>query len=109
MAVTDEAIEKIKEMIVSGSLRPGDRLPKESELAAVLGLSLSMAGQMGELEALARWARAEAPGTKLVAGGFAFAAADLPVPAGVAVVAPTLGTRQTLDALVQAGLPLPKA
>jgi DNA-binding FadR family transcriptional regulator len=39
MAVTDEAIAKIKEMIVSGTLRPGDRLPKESELAAGLGLS----------------------------------------------------------------------
>ncbi|AWT42144.1 MULTISPECIES: FadR/GntR family transcriptional regulator [Streptomyces] len=39
MAVTDEAIEKIKEMIVSGALRPGDRLPRESELAAGLGLS----------------------------------------------------------------------
>lgn len=39
MAVTDEAIEKIKDMIVSGALRPGDRLPKESELAAGLGLS----------------------------------------------------------------------
>ncbi|WBO67363.1 FadR/GntR family transcriptional regulator [Streptomyces camelliae] len=39
MAVTDEAIEKIKDMIVSGALRPGDRLPKESELAAALGLS----------------------------------------------------------------------
>ncbi|WP_329458645.1 FadR/GntR family transcriptional regulator [Streptomyces sp. NBC_01497] len=39
MAVTDEAIEKIKGMIVSGTLRPGDRLPKESELAADLGLS----------------------------------------------------------------------
>ncbi|MEU5582218.1 FadR/GntR family transcriptional regulator [Streptomyces huasconensis] len=39
MAVTDEAIEKIKGMIVSGVLRPGDRLPKESELAAGLGLS----------------------------------------------------------------------
>ncbi|MCA1217166.1 FadR/GntR family transcriptional regulator [Streptomyces sp. 8L] len=39
MAVTDEAIEKIKGMIVSGALRPGDRLPKESELAADLGLS----------------------------------------------------------------------
>jgi DNA-binding FadR family transcriptional regulator len=39
MAVTDEAIERIKEMIVSGALRPGDRLPKESELAAELGLS----------------------------------------------------------------------
>jgi GntR family transcriptional regulator, transcriptional repressor for pyruvate dehydrogenase complex len=39
MAVTDEAIEKIKEMIVSGALGPGDRLPRESELAAALGLS----------------------------------------------------------------------
>jgi GntR family transcriptional repressor for pyruvate dehydrogenase complex len=39
VAVTDEAIEKIKGMIVSGALRPGDRLPKESELAADLGLS----------------------------------------------------------------------
>jgi GntR family transcriptional repressor for pyruvate dehydrogenase complex len=39
VAVTDEAIEKIKEMIVSGVLHPGDRLPKESELAAQLGLS----------------------------------------------------------------------
>lgn len=39
MAVTDEAIERIKTMIVSGALRPGDRLPKESELAAELGLS----------------------------------------------------------------------
>ncbi|MGW0550619.1 FadR/GntR family transcriptional regulator [Streptomyces altiplanensis] len=39
MAVTDEAIVKIKEMIVSGALGPGDRLPKESELAAGLGLS----------------------------------------------------------------------
>ncbi|MEW2630432.1 FadR/GntR family transcriptional regulator [Streptomyces sp. NPDC048389] len=39
MAVTDEAIEKIKAMIVSGVLRPGDRLPKESELATELGLS----------------------------------------------------------------------
>jgi GntR family transcriptional repressor for pyruvate dehydrogenase complex len=39
MAVTDEAIEKIKEMIVSGSLRPGQRLPREADLAAQLGLS----------------------------------------------------------------------
>ena len=39
MAVTDEAIQKIKGMIVSGALRPGDRLPRESELAAELGLS----------------------------------------------------------------------
>jgi GntR family transcriptional regulator, transcriptional repressor for pyruvate dehydrogenase complex len=39
MAVTDEAIEKIKGMIVSGELRPGDRLPREADLAERLGLS----------------------------------------------------------------------
>lgn len=39
MAVTDEAIEKIKAMIVSGELTPGDRLPPEKELAERLGLS----------------------------------------------------------------------
>jgi GntR family transcriptional regulator, transcriptional repressor for pyruvate dehydrogenase complex len=39
MALTDEAIERIKEMIVKGELRPGDRLPKEVDLAERLGLS----------------------------------------------------------------------
>jgi DNA-binding FadR family transcriptional regulator len=39
VAVTDEAIEKIKALIVSGTLRAGDRLPKEADLAAGLGLS----------------------------------------------------------------------
>jgi len=39
MALTDEAIERIKEMIVSGELKPGDRLPKEADLATRLGLS----------------------------------------------------------------------
>lgn len=39
MAVTDEAILKIKEMIVSGRLGPGDRLPPEKELSEALGLS----------------------------------------------------------------------
>ncbi len=38
-SVTEEAIHKIRERIVSGSWGPGDRLPKESELAAELGLS----------------------------------------------------------------------
>jgi DNA-binding FadR family transcriptional regulator len=41
LAVTDEAIEKIKRMIVSGEVRPGEKLPKEKELAARLGLSRS--------------------------------------------------------------------
>src|ERR1700721_2180971 len=41
VALTDEAIEKIKAMIVSGTLRAVDRLPGEADLAAELGLSRS--------------------------------------------------------------------
>jgi len=41
MAVTDVAIFKIKEMILSGELGPGDRLPPEKELSERLGLSRS--------------------------------------------------------------------
>src|SRR5690349_4846112 len=41
MAVTDDAIAKIKAMIVSGELAPGDRLPPEKELSERLGLSRS--------------------------------------------------------------------
>jgi GntR family transcriptional repressor for pyruvate dehydrogenase complex len=41
VAVTDEAIEKLREMIVSGRLKPGDRLPREADLATSLGLSRS--------------------------------------------------------------------
>lgn len=37
--MTEEAIDKIRERIVNGSWGPGDRLPKESDLAAQLGLS----------------------------------------------------------------------
>lgn len=41
VAVTDEAILKIKDMIVSGELAPGDRLPPEQQLSERLGLSRS--------------------------------------------------------------------
>ncbi|PYC70625.1 GntR family transcriptional regulator [Streptomyces tateyamensis] len=41
MAVTDQAIDRIKEMIVHGALHPGTRLPPEAELAEQLGLSRS--------------------------------------------------------------------
>ncbi|WP_424464168.1 FadR/GntR family transcriptional regulator [Pseudoclavibacter helvolus] len=41
MAVTDGAILRIKEMIVSGDLSPGSKLPPEKELSERLGLSRS--------------------------------------------------------------------
>ena len=39
MGVTTGAIDSIREMISSGELRPGDRLPPEQELADQLGVS----------------------------------------------------------------------
>ncbi|WP_151524018.1 FadR/GntR family transcriptional regulator [Serinicoccus kebangsaanensis] len=39
MSLTDQAILRIKEMIISGELGPGDRLPPEQELSERLGLS----------------------------------------------------------------------
>ena len=39
MALTDEAILRIKEMITTGRLAPGARLPREADLASQLGLS----------------------------------------------------------------------
>ncbi|AOY73786.1 FadR family transcriptional regulator [Arthrobacter sp. TES] len=41
MAVTDEAIGKIKDMLIQGELKAGDRLPPEKELSERLGLSRS--------------------------------------------------------------------
>lgn len=40
-ALTDVAINGIREMIVAGELKPGDRLPREADLARRLGLSRS--------------------------------------------------------------------
>lgn len=39
MAVTDEAINKMKQLIVSGTLGPGSKLPRDSDLAADLQVS----------------------------------------------------------------------
>lgn len=39
MSVTDDAIESIKQMIVDGELKPGQRLPREADLAERLRLS----------------------------------------------------------------------
>lgn len=41
MAVTDDAIARIKQMIIDGQLAPGSRLPREDDLAGQLGLSRS--------------------------------------------------------------------
>jgi GntR family transcriptional regulator, transcriptional repressor for pyruvate dehydrogenase complex len=41
VALTDEAMDKIKAMIVAGDLAPGSRLPREDLLAGQLGLSRS--------------------------------------------------------------------
>jgi DNA-binding FadR family transcriptional regulator len=38
-SVTDDAITRIRHMILTGELTPGDKLPPESDLAAELGLS----------------------------------------------------------------------
>ena len=39
MALTDVIIEKVKAMILDGELKPGDRLPREADLAESLGVS----------------------------------------------------------------------
>jgi GntR family transcriptional repressor for pyruvate dehydrogenase complex len=41
MALTDEAITKLRGMIQSGDLAPGDRLPPENQLAVQMGISRS--------------------------------------------------------------------
>jgi GntR family transcriptional repressor for pyruvate dehydrogenase complex len=41
LALTDEAIAKIRSMVQSGELPPGSRLPPEPQLAAQIGLSRS--------------------------------------------------------------------
>lgn len=41
MAVTDDAIDNIKAMLVSGELAPGDRLPREADLSERFGISRS--------------------------------------------------------------------
>lgn len=58
MAVTDSAVASIKQLILGGELRPGDRLPAERALAVQLGVSrnslreaVAALTEMGVLEA----------------------------------------------------------
>ncbi|RKY03097.1 MAG: hypothetical protein DRP55_01930 [Spirochaetes bacterium] len=39
--VSDEIIEEIKQLIMDGTLKPGDRLPSESEMASQMGVGRS--------------------------------------------------------------------
>ncbi|MFI1726692.1 FadR/GntR family transcriptional regulator [Streptomyces sp. NPDC020489] len=54
MSLTDKAIEQIRELIRSGALPPGSKLPPEPELAAQLGLSRNLAREAVKALAVAR-------------------------------------------------------
>ena len=52
--VTQEAIERIRELIASGEWGPGTRLPREADLAQQLGLSRSSLREAVRALSLAR-------------------------------------------------------
>ncbi|MER7480204.1 FadR/GntR family transcriptional regulator [Streptomyces sp. NPDC126510] len=54
MSLTDKAIEQIRELIRSGALPPGAKLPPEPELAAQLGLSRNLAREAVKALSVAR-------------------------------------------------------
>ncbi|GAA0672234.1 FadR/GntR family transcriptional regulator [Kitasatospora atroaurantiaca] len=54
MSLTDRAIAQIRELIRSGALPPGSKLPPEQELAAQLGLSRNLAREAVKALAVAR-------------------------------------------------------
>ncbi|GAA3781641.1 FadR/GntR family transcriptional regulator [Streptomyces phyllanthi] len=54
MSLTDKAIEQIRELIQTGALPPGSKLPPEPELAAQLGLSRNLAREAVKALAVAR-------------------------------------------------------
>lgn len=54
MSLTDKAIEQIRELIRSGALPPGAKLPPEPDLAAQLGLSRNLAREAVKALAVAR-------------------------------------------------------
>ncbi|WP_069768006.1 FadR/GntR family transcriptional regulator [Streptomyces sp. LUP30] len=54
MSLTDKAIERIRELIRTGALPPGSKLPPEPDLAAQLGLSRNLAREAVKALAVAR-------------------------------------------------------
>ncbi|QNP68655.1 FadR family transcriptional regulator [Streptomyces roseirectus] len=54
MSLTDKAIAQIRELIRTGVLAPGSKLPPEPELAAQLGLSRNLAREAVKVLAVAR-------------------------------------------------------
>ncbi len=54
LSLTDKAIEQIRELIRSGALPPGSKLPPEPELAAQLGLSRNLAREAVKALSVAR-------------------------------------------------------
>ncbi|MFC8342316.1 FadR/GntR family transcriptional regulator [Streptomyces sp. NPDC057280] len=54
MSLTDKAIAQIRELIRSGALPPGSKLPPEPELAAQLGLSRNLAREAVKALAVGR-------------------------------------------------------
>ncbi|MDQ0596474.1 GntR family transcriptional repressor for pyruvate dehydrogenase complex [Streptomyces canus] len=54
MSLTDKAIEEIRELIQTGALPPGSKLPPEPDLAAQLGLSRNLAREAVKALAVAR-------------------------------------------------------
>ncbi|MEU9280956.1 FadR/GntR family transcriptional regulator [Streptomyces sp. NPDC048342] len=54
MSLTDRAIEQIRELIRTGALPPGSKLPPEQDLAAQLGLSRNLAREAVKSLAVAR-------------------------------------------------------
>ncbi|WP_405799519.1 FadR/GntR family transcriptional regulator [Streptomyces sp. NBC_01506] len=54
MSLTDKAIAKIRELIRTGALPPGSKLPPEPDLAAQLGLSRNLAREAVKVLSVAR-------------------------------------------------------
>jgi len=54
LSLTDKAIEQIRELIRTGALSPGSKLPPEPDLAAQLGLSRNLAREAVKALAVAR-------------------------------------------------------